>query len=61
MLPASSVSGLYFSHPQSDYFSIGKIGEDQVKDYARRKGMGIDILKRWLSTHLVEEREVSTL
>lgn len=54
MLPASSVSGYYFSHPNSQYFNVGKIGEDQVKDYADRKKMDIAIIKRWLATHLSE-------
>ena len=39
MLPAASVSGLYFAHPQARYFTVGRIGRDQVEDYARRKGM----------------------
>ena len=52
MLPASSVSGFYFSHPASRYFGIGKIGEDQVLDYALRKRMDISDVKRWLATHL---------
>ncbi|RDI45137.1 methionine synthase [Aquicella lusitana] len=52
MLPASSVSGFYFSHPSSQYFGIGKIAEDQVTDYATRKDMDIALIKRWLSTHL---------
>jgi 5-methyltetrahydrofolate--homocysteine methyltransferase len=52
MLPASSVSGFYFSHPQSHYFGIGKIGEDQVVDYAARKQMELSIIKRWLAPHL---------
>jgi 5-methyltetrahydrofolate--homocysteine methyltransferase len=54
MLPASSISGFYFSHPQSKYFSVGKIGDDQIIDYAARKSMEIDIIKRWLAPHLVE-------
>lgn len=53
MWPASSVSGFYFSHPASHYFGIGKIKEDQVVDYAMRKNMDIDIIKRWLSPHLM--------
>jgi len=52
MLPASSVSGFYFSHPQSHYFGIGKIGEDQVVDYALRKQMELSTIKQWLATHL---------
>jgi 5-methyltetrahydrofolate--homocysteine methyltransferase len=49
MLPAASVSGYYFSHPESRYFGIGKIGKDQLMDYARRKGMNIKTAERWLS------------
>lgn len=54
MLPASSVSGFYFSHPQSQYFGVGKIGQDQVQDYAGRKGMDLELVKRWLAPNLVE-------
>jgi 5-methyltetrahydrofolate--homocysteine methyltransferase len=49
MLPAASVSGLYFSHPQAKYFNIGRIGRDQLEDYARRKGMPLDEAERWLA------------
>ena len=52
MLPASSVSGFYFSHPESQYFGVGKIADDQLKDYANRKQMDIELMKRWLATHL---------
>jgi 5-methyltetrahydrofolate--homocysteine methyltransferase len=48
MYPASSVCGWYFSHPQSQYFGIGKIQEDQLKDYASRKGMSLEEATRWL-------------
>jgi 5-methyltetrahydrofolate--homocysteine methyltransferase len=48
MYPASSVSGWYFAHPQSQYFGIGKIQKDQVEDYAKRKGMSIEDTERWL-------------
>ena len=48
MWPAAAVSGLYFSHPESRYFGIGKIGRDQVQDYAARKGWTIDEAERWL-------------
>lgn len=54
MLPASSVSGFYFAHPAATYFGIGKIADDQVEDYAKRKGMDIDTIRRWLSPHLIE-------
>ena len=49
MYPASSVSGWYFANPESKYFGVGKISEDQVNDYAERKGMALDEVKRWLS------------
>jgi len=49
MLPTAAVSGFYFSHPESDYFGIGKIGRDQVEDYARRKGMTVREAERWLA------------
>lgn len=49
MHPASSVSGLYFSHPDSLYFGVGKIEKDQVQDYARRKGMTLTEAERWLA------------
>jgi len=52
MYPASSVSGLYFAHPESRYFGLGKIGEDQVADIARRKSMAQEELERWLSPNL---------
>jgi len=53
MLPASSVSGFYFSHPHSTYFGIGKINEDQVIDYAARKGVEVAVIKRALAQLLV--------
>jgi 5-methyltetrahydrofolate--homocysteine methyltransferase len=56
MLPAASVSGYYFSHPQSQYFGVGKIERDQVEDYARRKGMDVAEIERWLSPNLNYER-----
>jgi 5-methyltetrahydrofolate--homocysteine methyltransferase len=49
MYPASSVCGWYFSHPQSQYFGIGKIQRDQLEDYAKRKGMDLPTAERWLS------------
>ena len=52
MLPAASVCGLYFSHPQSRYFAVGKIGRDQVLDYQRRKGMELRAIERWLGPYL---------
>lgn len=49
MFPASSVSGIYFSHPESKYFAVGKIAKDQVTDYAARKGMSEEEVERWLA------------
>ena len=49
MYPAASVSGLYFSHPDSKYFSVGKIDKDQVLDYHKRKGMSVEEIEKWLS------------
>lgn len=49
MYPASAVSGFYFSHPESTYFGLGKIAKDQVTDYAKRKGMSLDDVEKWLS------------
>jgi len=56
MLPAASVSGYYFSHPQTQYFGVGKIERDQVEDYARRKAMDVAAVERWLSPNLNYER-----
>ncbi len=52
MYPTAAVSGLYFSHPQSRYFGLGKINRDQTVDYAHRKGMEIHQMERWLSPNL---------
>ncbi|MDH5396079.1 MAG: methionine synthase, partial [Gammaproteobacteria bacterium] len=52
MWPAASVSGWYFSHPDSSYFGVGKINRDQVEDYAKRKGMTTAEAERWLSPNL---------
>ncbi len=52
MTPASSVSGLYFAHPESDYFNVGNITKDQIEDYARRKGMSVEKAEKWLSSNL---------
>jgi len=52
MTPAASVSGFYFAHPQARYFGLGKIGKDQVEDYAVRKNMDIDTVERWLGPNL---------
>lgn len=55
MMPAASVSGWYFSHPQSKYFGVGKISRDQVEDYARRKDLSLAEAERWLSPNLAYE------
>jgi 5-methyltetrahydrofolate--homocysteine methyltransferase len=55
MWPASSVSGLYFSHPDSAFFGIGRIGRDQVEDYARRKNMPVAEMEKWLAPNLAYE------
>ena len=52
MLPAASVSGLYFSHPEAKYFNVGRIGRDQLESYAARKGMSIETAERWLAPNL---------
>jgi len=52
MYPAASVSGFYFAHPASRYFGLGKIGKDQVEDYARRKGQSLEETEKWLAPNL---------
>ena len=52
MVPTAAVSGWYFSHPESRYFGVGKINQDQVEDYARRKGLERNVMERWLSPNL---------
>ena len=52
MMPAASVSGWYFAHPESKYFGLGKVEKDQVEDYAERKGMDLKTMERWLSSNL---------
>ena len=52
MHPGASVSGIYYSHPDARYFGVGKINKDQVEDYAKRKGMSIEEVERWLSPNL---------
>lgn len=52
MYPTAAVSGYYFAHPDAKYFGIGKIARDQVKDYAERKGISIELAERWLSPNL---------
>ncbi len=57
MTPAASVSGLYFAHPEARYFAVGKIGRDQVEDYARRKDLPVEEIERWLAPNLAYEPE----
>ena len=52
MTPASSVSGLYFSHPESRYFPLGRIDREQAADYAARKGWSLEMVEKWLSPNL---------
>ncbi|TDJ42573.1 MAG: methionine synthase [Gammaproteobacteria bacterium] len=52
MVPTAAVSGFYYAHPESSYFAIGKIGRDQIEDYAQRKGMPVAKVERWLASIL---------
>ena len=52
MTPAASVSGLYFGHPQAKYFNVGRIGRDQLEDYARRKGFSLEEAEKALAPNL---------
>ena len=52
MLPTAAVSGYYFSHPKSQYFVVGRVGKDQVADYARRRGVSVSQVERWLASNL---------
>jgi len=61
MWPGSSVSGLYFAHPESKYFAVGKLGRDQVLEYHLRKGMTLQEVEKWLGPYLnYEPPKVST-
>ncbi|MBI4886554.1 MAG: methionine synthase [Acidobacteria bacterium] len=55
MAPAASVSGIYFAHPAARYFTVGRIGRDQIEDYARRKGVSVAAVERWLTPNLAYE------
>ena len=55
MLPAASVSGLYFGHREARYFTVGRLGGDQVANYARRKGQSVDEVEAWLTPNLAYE------
>ena len=57
MAPAASVAGWYFSHPGSTYFGIGRVGRDQVVDYASRSGMELEEAERWLTPILAYDPE----
>jgi 5-methyltetrahydrofolate--homocysteine methyltransferase len=59
MWPGSSVCGVYFAHPESRFFSLGRFGRDQVEDYSRRKGMSVAEVERWLAPNLNYERAES--
>jgi len=61
MYPTAAVSGWYFSHPDSRYLVVGRIDRDQVEDYARRKGLGVEEVERWLAPNLGYEPEVAEL
>jgi 5-methyltetrahydrofolate--homocysteine methyltransferase len=52
MLPTASVSGLYFAHPQARYFTVGRVGRDQVEDYARRMGLSVQAIERMIPSNL---------
>jgi len=57
MVPTAAVSGLYFAHPESRYFAVGKINKDQVENYAKRKGLDIKNAEKWLAPNLAYEPE----
>jgi 5-methyltetrahydrofolate--homocysteine methyltransferase len=57
MLPAAAVSGWYLAHPEAHYFGVGRVGRDQVTDYARRKGLSVAEAERWLSSNLAYDPE----
>ena len=52
MMPNSSVSGYYFAHPSSKYFTVGKIQDDQIEDYSKRKNMSIKEVEKWLRSNI---------
>jgi 5-methyltetrahydrofolate--homocysteine methyltransferase len=60
MAPAAAVSGLYFAHPEARYFTVGRVGRDQVADYAARKRLSVTEVERWLAPNLSYEREAVT-
>ena len=60
MWPAAAVSGFYFSHPEAQYFAVGKIGPDQAEDYSRRKGLTLSDVEKWLAPVLAYDAVRST-
>ena len=56
MLPGAAVSGYYLAHPEAAYFGVGRVGRDQVEDYARRRGIELHVAERWLAPNLAYER-----
>ena len=60
MTPAASVSGLYLANPDARYFMVGRIGADQVKDYAERKGMPVEEVERWLAPNLSYDAQMAS-
>jgi 5-methyltetrahydrofolate--homocysteine methyltransferase len=52
MLPTAAVSGFYFGHPQAEYFGVARIGQDQVTDYAARRGISLELAQRYLRPNL---------
>ena len=61
MTPAASVSGLYFASPEARYFTVGRLGPDQVADYARRKGVPVEEAEHWLTPNLGYEPQRLTI
>jgi 5-methyltetrahydrofolate--homocysteine methyltransferase len=61
MWPGASVSGLYFGHPESKYFAVGKLGHDQIVDYQRRKELALSEVERWLGPWLNYEPAVDSV
>lgn len=59
MTPAASVCGLYFAYPDAAYFNLGVLGADQVADYARRKGVSVAEVERWLAPVLAYEPDAT--
>jgi 5-methyltetrahydrofolate--homocysteine methyltransferase len=60
MTPAASVSGIYLAHPEVRYFSVGRVAQDQVADYALRKGISLEEAERWLRPNLGYEPTLDT-